>query len=128
MGTTLRGVRGEPSPVQIAQFFPNDITVAPKKEVVTQREMAEDAVLKRHLFETPYFSFLPSFHLHAVIAGKGNTSAGDGFDGAELVAAPSGNGNVDGTGDGKSTAWLQQAIAYVGSTGGRANLSFKLIK
>lgn len=162
MGTTLRGVRGEPSPLQVAQFFPNDITIQPRKEVVTQREMSEDAVLKRHLFETPYFSFLPSFQdfrrtqvpeagrdlsaqitayndifirtnifhksPHAVIAGKGSSSAGDGFDGDEYVYAPSGNGSLDGTGDGKSTAWLQQMIAYLGSTGARSNLSFKLIK
>ena len=165
MGTTLRGVRGEPSPIQISEFFPNDITTAPRKETVTVNEFTEDAVLKRHLFETPYFSFLPSFQdfrrdqvpfaskdlnsqitayndifirtglfnkaPHAFISGKANTNAGDGFDGAEYVVAPSGDGSQDGLGDGKNTAWLQQAIAYTGNSGADdfvGSLSYKVIR
>jgi hypothetical protein len=61
MGDILKAVIAEPTPVQAAMFFPNDITTTPKKDVFTVMERTESARVKRHLYESPYFSFLPSF-------------------------------------------------------------------
>lgn len=61
MGTTMRGVRPEPTPVGRQVFYPNPITSAPKKDVAEVREMTAEGIVYRHLFESPYFHFLPSF-------------------------------------------------------------------
>lgn len=61
MGDILKSVIAEPTPIQAAQFFPNDITSTPKKDQFTVMERSETARVKRHLYESPYFSFLPSF-------------------------------------------------------------------
>lgn len=61
MGTTMRGVRAEHSPVGQAQFFPNDITSYPNKNVYETLETSEDATIKLHDFESKLFHFLPSF-------------------------------------------------------------------
>lgn len=61
MGTTLKGVRAEPTPIGRAVFFPQPITSAPNKDVFSVREMTEQAVVYRHLYESPYFNFNPSF-------------------------------------------------------------------
>ncbi len=151
MGTTMKGVRGEPTPIQAATFFPNNITTMPKKDVFSIRELSETANVKRHNFESPYFNFNPSFadfrrdqigyamkdimnqttqrsdqfirsdvfqkSPFVMISGKPNTNNNDGFNGGDLVAAPTGDGNDDPTQSAKNTAWLQQAIAYVGNGG-----------
>lgn len=61
MGTTLRGVRPEPTPIGRQVFYPNPITSAPKKDVAEVREMTAEGIVYRHLFESPYMHFLPSF-------------------------------------------------------------------
>jgi hypothetical protein len=61
MGDIMRAVSAEPSPIQTNMFFPNNITEQPKKDVFSIRERTDEARVKRHLYESPYFSFLPSF-------------------------------------------------------------------
>src|SRR5437016_10828773 len=61
MGTTLRGIRPEPTPVGEALFFPNEITAVPNKDVFETLESKEDATLKLHDFDSNQFHFLPSF-------------------------------------------------------------------
>ena len=61
MGALLRGVRSEPSP-HLRQFFhPNRLHSAPKKDVVDIREVTTEAEVYRHRFESPVFTFTPSF-------------------------------------------------------------------
>lgn len=159
MGTILRGVAVEPTPVGRQMFFPNPITQQPNRDVYEQRERIEEAVLYRHNYESPFINFLGPFQdfrrvqipnamddlvmqvatandqftrtmvfhkcPNVLISGKGITAAGDGFDGDDFVSAPTGIGSSDGS-TAKTTAWLQQAIAYVGNNQG--NLSYKLAK
>lgn len=61
MGTTMRGVRVEPTPVGRQMFFPNAITTTPKKDVFSQMETYEEGLVRRHYAESKQFSFLPSF-------------------------------------------------------------------
>ena len=140
-GDTLRGVRPNPSPVGTQEFFPNPMTSAPNKDVHEVKESTEDEVLYRHLYESPYFHFLPSFQDfrrdQVQFATKDLTShislghdrfirskifhkspqvfiCGKGLANgeAELVTAPRGNGNSAGTAA-KSTAWRQWAASQV---------------
>jgi len=60
-GTTMRGVRAEPTPIGRQLFVPNPITQAPLKDRMEVREVFEEAIVRRHLYESPYFHFLPSF-------------------------------------------------------------------
>lgn len=158
-GTVLRGINAEPSPVGRQQFFPNPITTQPLRDVHETREVAEEAIVYRHNYESPYINFngpfadfrrnqIPFamkdltmqiatandvfirtaiFHKcpYVLIAGKATTGAGDGFDGDDFVSAPSGVGSADGS-TAKTTAWIQQALAYVGNAPG--NLSYRLAK
>jgi hypothetical protein len=61
VGTTMRGVRKDPSPILRSDFLPNLMTVVPNKDVVEVREVKEDVKLYRHDFESNIFHFLPSF-------------------------------------------------------------------
>jgi hypothetical protein len=61
MGTTMRGVRAEPTPVGRTLFYPNAITTLPNKDVYETVEFTEDTVLKLHDFDSKLFHFLPSF-------------------------------------------------------------------
>lgn len=61
MGTTMRGVIPENSPLQRQMFYPNAITAAPNRDVHSVLERTNEAVLYRHNYESPFFSFLPSF-------------------------------------------------------------------
>ena len=61
MGTTMRGVRVEPTPVGRQMFFPNAITTTPKKDQFSQMEVYEEGLIRRHYAESKQFSFLPSF-------------------------------------------------------------------
>ena len=61
MGNTMKGVRAEHSPIGRQMFFPNNITDPPKKDIHEVREVSETARIKRHLYESPQFAFLPSF-------------------------------------------------------------------
>src|SRR5438552_3628948 len=61
MGTTLRGVKAEPTPVGRALFYPAEVTSIPNKDIFETTESAEDATLKLHDFDSNQFHFLPSF-------------------------------------------------------------------
>lgn len=159
MGTELRGIKVEPTPVGRQMFFPNAITSQPNRDVYEIRESLESAVLYRHNYESPYINFLGPFQdfrrqqvpnamtdlttqiataqdmfsrtqifhkcPNVLISGKAITNNADGFDGDDFLPAPTGLGSSDGS-TAKSTAWLQQALAYVGNNQG--NFSYKLAK
>lgn len=61
MGSIMRGVRPEPSPVGDSFVFPQNITSVPNKNVFETFESVEEARLKLHRFESKQFNFLPSF-------------------------------------------------------------------
>lgn len=86
------------------------------KDLAMQITTANDMFVRTHVFHK-----VPN----VLISGKGVTGAADGFDGDDFVAAPSGIGSADGS-TAKTTAWIQQALSYVGSNLG--NLSYKLVK
>lgn len=61
MGSTLRGVRAEPTPVGQTFFYPNAITALPNKDVFESLEFTEESILNMHDFDSKMFNFLPSF-------------------------------------------------------------------
>lgn len=61
MGSIMRGVRPEPSPIGDSFVFPQNITSVPNKNVFETLESVEEARLKLHRFESKQFNFLPSF-------------------------------------------------------------------
>lgn len=144
MGSTMKGVVLEPSPIARQFFNPNPITQSPKKDIFSQYERTNQAVIRRHLFESPQFHFLPSFQdfrkkqiqSAQKDIGQQVTTADDQFargymfhyspyvwvcgklkdaDGFELVSAPIGDPSDDGS-TGKTTAWLQATVAKIGNT------------
>ena len=146
MGPKMRAVTKEPSP-HIRQFaFPNEISVAPKKDVMDVRERRQDEFVYRHRFESQVLNFVPSFRdfmtdhvdkqgedimekmerfedifLRGRIFHRSPfmwvSDGGPTIDGAaELKTAPVGVGNAAGT-DGKTTAYLQALAATIGAKG-----------
>ena len=61
MGDILQGVISENSPIRAQKHVPKNITEMPNKTVVRHYERSNTARVKRHLFESPLFHFLPSF-------------------------------------------------------------------
>lgn len=61
MGSIMRGIRPEFSPVGDTFVSPANITDAPTKNVFETLESAEESRLKLHRFESKQFHFLPSF-------------------------------------------------------------------
>ena len=61
MGTTMKGVTPQRSPVGRSFFFPNAVTTVPNKDVYQVTESTEIAVVQAHDYESFQFSFLPSF-------------------------------------------------------------------
>lgn len=61
MGDVLQGVIAETPPVNKQKHLPRNITETPLKTVVSHFERSNTARVKRHLFESPLFHFLPSF-------------------------------------------------------------------
>jgi hypothetical protein len=141
MGDTMRSVTKEPSP-HLRQFaFPNPITQAPRKDVLDVRERRTDEVVYRHRFESPIMNFLPSFrdfmNDHVKSHGNDIMEKQERFEdvfyrgrvfhnspkvwvtgraAGEVVDAPMGTGNINGT-DGKTSAWLQAMVAQLGAEG-----------
>ena len=140
MGPIMRSVKKEPSP-HLRQFaFPSEISVAPKKDVIDVRERKVDEQVYRHRFESTVLSFVPSFRDfltdHVDACGKDIMEKEERFEdifyrgrifhrspfawicnaATELNSAPIGNGAADGT-TGKSTGWIQNAIAQLGNPG-----------
>lgn len=150
MGPTMRSVTKEPSPHVRQMAFPNEISQAPKKDVINIYERKVDEQVYRHRFESNILNFVPSFRDfltdHVDACGKDIMEkeerfedlfyrgrvlhrspymwvAGAGIDAngqSELKAAPIGNGDINGA-SGKSTAFLQ---AMIGQLGNSSYLSF----
>lgn len=154
MGNTLKGVVVEPSPIQRAFISPAALTSPAKKDIISQLERTNTAVLYHHKFESPQFNFMPSFadfrkkqigtaqkDLQRQVAAADDIFArGMFFHGSpymfisgkakdangnfELIPAPYGIPSDDAT-TGKSTNFLQEAVSLIGNNKG--NLSLKVI-
>lgn len=148
MGQTMRSVTKNPSP-HLRQFaFPNEMSLAPKKDVMDVRERSQDEVVYRHRFESPVLNFVADFRDfltdHMEVQSKDIMEKMERFEdifyrgrifhrspfiwvvdrvGGELVSVPPGNGNSLGT-DGKTTALMQALIAQIGGPG---NLTFETL-
>lgn len=61
MGTVLKGVNVEQTPVSRQILVANPYTQLPMKDVISQRERVEQETLYRHNFESPLIHWLPSF-------------------------------------------------------------------
>lgn len=145
MGPLMRSVTKEPSP-HIRQFaYPNEISTAPKKDVIDVRERRVDEAVYRHRFESTILNFVPSFRDfltdHVDAAGKDIMEKEERFEdifyrgriyhrspfvwvvganvdangNAELKPAPIGNKDTDNAG--KTTGWLQARLAEIGANG-----------
>jgi hypothetical protein len=155
MGNTMKGVIVEPSPIARTFFTPNPITQQAKKDIISQYERTNEALLYRHKFESPQFNFLPSFtdfrkkQINTAVKDIAHqiTAADDIFartyvfdlspyvfisgkakdaNGYEMISAPSSLGNADRDAGGKTTNFLQYAVSLIGNNKG--NLSLKVIK
>ena len=145
-GNTMKGVTQQRSPVGRSEFFPNDITTLPNKDVYMVTESSETATVKLHRYESFQFNFIPSFNtfwgggyikfadsdIASQIANSNNQFietnlwynaphvylAGAGL----VVGAPIGMGNAAGTAaNSKTAAWLIATVLGSGSNPGVQN-------
>lgn len=149
MGDVLQGVISEMPPVTKQKHLPRNITETPLKTVVSHFERSNTARVKRHLFESPLFHFLPSFRdfrkKQVAFAGKalnkivavGNDSflrwqvlqqskrvmVVQSTDGNFIQNAPA--GEATDTTEPKDSAWFANMATKVGNTSGF--LDFKTI-
>lgn len=153
MGATMRSVTKEPSP-HIRQFaYPNEISTAPKKDVVDIRERSIDEQVYRHRFESNVLNFVPDFRDfmtdHVQACGTDIMEKEERFEDIylrgrvfhaapwvwipdyinPLVASPVGIGTMiigtpNSSSDGKTQGFLQSVIPLIGNTG---NLSFQTL-
>jgi hypothetical protein len=63
MGSTMKGVTPQRSPVGRSFFFPNPITQISNKDIYQVTESQENAVVYRHKFTSFIFNFIPSFQV-----------------------------------------------------------------
>lgn len=154
MGNTMKGVVVEPSPIQRSMFAPQPLTSAAYKDIISQLERTNSAVLYHHKFESPQFNFMPSFadfrkkqiQMAQTDLFRQVTAADDIFARGymfhqspymfisgktkdsngdfELIPAPMGLPSNDGS-TGKTTGFMQYAISLIGNN--RGNLSLKVI-
>lgn len=61
MGTTMKGVRAEPTPVIRQHAYPNPIQSESYTDYFQTKEVWEDAILKKHRFASQQIHYLPSF-------------------------------------------------------------------
>lgn len=61
MGSVMKGVTPQRSPVGRSFFFPNAITTVANKDIYQVTESTEQAVVNAHKYESFQFNFLPSF-------------------------------------------------------------------
>ncbi len=100
-----------------ADFRKNQIKSA-MTDIAGQVSFGNDVFVRTAVFERSPYVF---------ISGKAISANNDGFDGAELVSAPVGEGNDANTAaNSKNTTWLQKAISYVGNAPG--NCGYKVVK
>lgn len=147
MGSILKSVRVEPSPILSQDFFPTSIQNVPYKDVIEQAETTEQASLCMHDFDSKIMSFLPSFQdfrenqidathndimkviqvrsdqfVRSYVFQKCPNVYVPGAVGNELVSAPTIPSGTDvSTANvalmGKNAAWLSAQIATLNSSG-----------
>ncbi len=61
MGSTMRSVKLEPSPVSRSEFYPNLLTTQPKKDIIEVQEATEETQLCWQYFDSKQFHFLANF-------------------------------------------------------------------
>lgn len=146
MGATMRSVTKEPSP-HIRQFaFPQEISLAPKKDVLDIRERSIDEQVYRQRFESNVLNFVPSFRDfltdHVDACGQDIMEKQERYEDIylrgrafhacpwvyvsnalnPLQSAPVGigtisAGNPNSSADGKTQGFLQAMIPLIGNTG-----------
>ena len=134
MGSVMRGVRQEPSPVIRQTAFPANLTGAARKDIIDTREVANTTQVMHQKFESPIFQFYSSFrdfmNDHVLVNGKDIIQKQTVFEdvflrtaifhyapnmyipGIGMIGTPTGVGNAAGT-SAKTTGTLQQIIAQI---------------
>jgi hypothetical protein len=61
MGTTMKGVQAQYTPIGVQDFYPNPLTSLPNKDVFETYETTEQTTLALHDFDSKQISFLPNW-------------------------------------------------------------------